>query len=79
MGDIHSKKRNRLHPDKVRDIAVVKLDIQREHAELRKIHPRPKRQFMRPIDTGRSDASTSRATNTQMDHNKDRADITDDS
>lgn len=38
MGDIHTKKRNRLDPQKVRDTAVVKLDILREH-ELLGINP----------------------------------------
>jgi hypothetical protein len=32
MGDIHSKKRNRLREQRVRDMVVVKMSIQRQHA-----------------------------------------------
>ncbi|KDQ21329.1 hypothetical protein BOTBODRAFT_123015, partial [Botryobasidium botryosum FD-172 SS1] len=46
-GDIHTKKRNRLGPQKVRDTAVVKMDIRREHAQRGLVRQRLKRRFMK--------------------------------
>ncbi|KAG8879540.1 hypothetical protein FRC20_000112 [Serendipita sp. 405] len=48
MGDIHSKKRNRLSEQRVRDIAVVKMAIQREHKSAK---PRPVKRTHDQIDT----------------------------
>ncbi|KDQ11883.1 hypothetical protein BOTBODRAFT_113788, partial [Botryobasidium botryosum FD-172 SS1] len=46
-GDIHTKKRNCLGPQKVRDTAVVKMDIRREHAQQGLVHQCLKRRFMK--------------------------------
>lgn len=57
MGNTHTKLRNRLKNQTVRDIAVVKLDIRRDHAQRGPAVRRVKRQFGEDPSAGDIDLS----------------------